>query len=74
MAAVTVFRTFSSAEAQLARSRLEAADIPATVLHETSGLSVECYTVGCGGILVQVPEEYAEDARALLNAPPPAQA
>lgn len=73
MAAVTVLRTFSSAEAQLVRSRLEAADIPATVLHETSGLSVECYTVGCGGIIVQVPEEYAEDARTLIAAPPPSE-
>ncbi len=66
MELVTVFNTFSSAEAQLIRSRLEAADIPVTVLHETSGLSVDCYTLGCGGITVQVPEEYAADARDLI--------
>ncbi|MCX8107952.1 MAG: DUF2007 domain-containing protein, partial [Verrucomicrobiae bacterium] len=69
MAAVNVFHTFNPAEAQLVRSRLEAADIPATILYETAGLSVECYTMGCGGILVQVPEECAEDARALLSVP-----
>jgi len=69
---VTVFHTFSSAEAQLVRSRLEAADIPATVLNETAGLSVDCYTAGVGGIVVQVPQPYADDARALLTDSPPA--
>jgi hypothetical protein len=68
MELLTVFRTFSSAEAQLVRSRLEAAAIPAVVFHETASLAVDCYTMGTGGILVQVPEDYAADARALLAA------
>ena len=68
MELVTVFRTFSSAEAQLARSRLEAAEIPATIFNEMAGLSVDCYTMGTGGILVKVPEEWVADAKALLEA------
>jgi hypothetical protein len=68
MELVTVFRTFSSAEAQLACSRLEAAEIVVIVAHEGAGLSIEGYSMAAGGILVQVPEDRVEDARALLTA------
>jgi len=66
MELVTVFSTFSPAEAQLVRSRLEAAEIPANVVHETASLSIEGYSVAAGGIEVQVADDRAEDARALL--------
>ena len=71
MSPVTVFQTFSPAEAQLVRSRLDAANIDAVVTHELAALSMEGYSMTTGGILVQVPEEQAEAAREILNAPPP---
>jgi hypothetical protein len=71
MELATIFRTFSVGEAQLIRSRLEAAEIPAEVAHELAALSTEGYALGTGGILVQVPGEYAEEARALLAATDP---
>lgn len=64
---VTVYKTFSSADAQLIRSMLEAADVPATVAHELSALSLGGYALAAGGIAVQVPEEHAELARELIT-------
>jgi hypothetical protein len=66
----TVFRTFNPAEAQLVRSRLEAAQFVVNVLNELAALSVEGYSMAVGGIQVQVPADCAHEARALLNAPP----
>lgn len=68
MQLVTVFQAFSPAEAQLIRSRLEAAEFHPIVAHELSSLSMEGYSMATGGILVQVPEVEAEDARALITA------
>jgi hypothetical protein len=69
MELVTVLRTFSSAEAQLVRSRLEAAGFAAEVTHELSALSMEGYSMTTGGIRVQVPADQAEEARALISTP-----
>jgi hypothetical protein len=69
MSLVTVFTAFSPAEAQLVRSRLEAANFHAIVLHELSALSLDGYSLAAGGIRVQVPEAEADDAREFLNAP-----
>ncbi len=73
MPLVTVYRTFSPADAQLVRSRLEASDILAVVKNELSGLSIDGYSMAAGGIQVQVPEDQVEQARELieLNLPPP---
>ena len=70
---VTVFSALNSAEAQLARARLEAADFHAVVMRESSVLTPAMLTKG-GAIEVQVPEDEAEDAKALLaaGAEPPA--
>ena len=62
---VTVYSTFDSADAQLVHSRLEAAGFNAEVVHEPSVLAPWDH-----GILIQVPEEQAEDARNLVTAPP----
>ncbi len=78
MELVTVFRAFNPADAQLARSRLEAAGFHAAVMHELSSLSLDGYAMAAGGILVQVPETEAADAKEFLDAstpsdePPPA--
>ena len=68
MSLVTVFTSFSSAEAQLIRSRLEASGFHAIVMHELSALSMDGYSMAAGGIRVQVPETEAADARELLSA------
>ena len=65
---VTVFRTFNVGEAELIRSRLDAAEFDVTLTHELAALSIEGYALGAGGILVQVPEDEAEEAKALINA------
>ena len=67
MALVTVYSTFSSGDAQLVCSRLEAANLQATVAHELSALSMEGYALAAGGIRVQVPEEQAEEARQIIH-------
>lgn len=69
MEMITVFTAFNPAEAQLVRSRLDAAEFHAVVKNEISALSMEGYAMAAGGILVQVPEDQAADAREFLNAP-----
>ena len=58
----TIFRALNSAEAQLVRSQLEAADFDVFVADESSALAVACYVLGMGGIRVQVPREEASAA------------
>lgn len=67
MQLVTVYKAFSSADAQLVRGRLEASGFHAVVQHELSSLSMEGYSMAAGGILVQVPESEVDDARALIE-------
>ncbi len=71
MALVTVFTAFNPAEAQLVRSRLEAAQFHAVVSHELSALSMDGYALAAGGIRVQVPESEAAAAREFLAADTP---
>lgn len=69
---VTVFKSFSVAEAQLVCSRLEAAGFEATVTHELAALSMEGYSMSTGGVRVEVPADEAEEARAFLQSSQPA--
>jgi len=71
MSLVTVSSAFNPADAQLTRSRLEAAGFHAVVSHELSALSLDGYALAAGGILVQVPEEEAAEAREFLAAETP---
>jgi hypothetical protein len=64
---VTVYQTFSSAEAQIIRSRLETAEFLVNVNHELASINMEGYSLATGGILVQVPEDQADEARALIH-------
>jgi len=66
---VTIFKAFSPAEAQLVRSRLEAASFHPFVADELSALSIDGYSLATGGIRVQVPEAEATDAREFLETP-----
>jgi hypothetical protein len=69
MQLVTVFTAFNPAEAQLVRSRLEAASFHAVVAHELSALSMDGYALAAGGICVQVPDAEAADAKEFLDTP-----
>ena len=72
MSLVTIFSAFNPADAHVVRSRLEAAEFHPFVAHELSALSLDGYALAAGGILVQVPEDEAADAKEFLAAPPPA--
>ena len=67
MELVTVFTAFNSAEAQLVRSRLEAAGLRAFIRDELSALSMDGYALAVGGISVQVPDVEAELALELVR-------
>jgi hypothetical protein len=73
MQLITIFSAFNPAEAQLVRSRLEAAGFHASVANELSALSMEGYSMAVGGICVQVPESEAVEARQFLSAEPAAE-
>jgi hypothetical protein len=68
MSLVTVFKALNPMDAQLVRSRLEAADFHPTVTHELSALSLDGYALAAGGILGQGPDAEADDARELIAA------
>ena len=73
MSLVTIFKAFNPADAQLVRSRLDAAGFQAIVADELAALSMDGYAMATGGIRVQVPSEEAEEAKAFLaaeDAPP----
>ncbi len=65
----TVFTAFSPAEAQLVRSRLEAAGFHPFVVGELSALTMEGYSQAAGGVRVQVPQAEADDVKEFLEAP-----
>ncbi len=65
---VTVSTAFNPADAQLTRSRLDAAGFHAVVTNELSALSLDGYALAAGGIRVQVPESEAAEAREFLEA------
>ena len=64
---VTVLRTFNATDADLARSRLEAAGFHAVVMGEAASVTTNFY-VADGGVRVQVLEDEAEEAREFLAA------
>ncbi len=68
MELVTISTQFNPAEAQLVRSRLDAAGFHPFVKNEIAGMVFEGYTMGVGGIQVQVPEDEVEEAREFLKA------
>ena len=69
MKLVTISTAFNPADAQLTRSRLDAAGFYAVVTNELSALSLDGYALAAGGIRVQVPESEAADAREFLVSP-----
>jgi hypothetical protein len=68
MELVTVFSTFNPAEAELIRSRLELADFDVCIKNEDSARAWGG-GITSGGLFVQVPDDQAVDAKALLDSP-----
>jgi len=68
---VTIHTAVSFGEAEVIRSRLEAAGFEPVLQNEISAFN----SMAEGGVRIQVPEEEAEDAKALLAAgeAPPAE-
>lgn len=64
----TIYTTFSSADANLMRGRLEVGGYDAFIHGELSGMTLDGYVATSGGIRVQVPEDQAVEARALIDA------
>ncbi len=68
MKLVTISKEFQISDADLKRARLEAAGFHAFV----NNVAVASYSgtaIATGGVLLQVPESEADDAREFLNAP-----
>ena len=68
---VTVYRGLSMAEAELVRSRLEANQFLVNVKNEDASFAIGGQAMAAGGIMVQVPEDQVDSARALLDSDPP---
>ena len=64
----TIYTTFSSVDANLLRGRLEVGGFDAFLHGEMAGMTLEGYVSAAGGIRIQVPEDQADEARALIEA------
>ena len=69
MPLVTISKELSDTDAQMKRSRLEAAGFHPLLANEDAALWLGT-AITIGGILLQVPESEAADAREFLDAPP----
>lgn len=67
MKLITISTAFNPADAQLTRSRLEAAGFHPIIRNEIAGMVFEGYVLGVGGIEVQVPEIEVAEAKAFLE-------
>ena len=65
MELVTVFRSINPEEAELIRSRLEAAGFNASIAHDNAALTLAYGNQG--GSLVQVPDGEAVEAKAVVE-------
>jgi hypothetical protein len=66
MELVTVFKSFNIVDADLVKSRLEAAEFHVSMRNVDAALGMGGYALGAGGILVQVPSDEADEAKELL--------
>lgn len=51
------------------RARLEVSGFHPVVQHDLAAMSMDGYSLATGGILVQVPDDEAVEARELLDSP-----
>ena len=62
-----MFTALNPMDAQVIRSRLEAAGLHPEVANELPALTLSGHALAAGGILVKVPDEEAEQARELIE-------
>ena len=65
---VTVSKIFNPAEADMLRSRLEAAGFTVSLKNLGAALAIDGYSMAAGGIWVQVPMAEGAEAQALVDA------
>jgi hypothetical protein len=63
---VTVYTAYGQLQAQVIKTKLESAGIPALLDYESAGVVLGITVDGLGEVRVMVPEGLAEEARALL--------
>ncbi len=63
----TIYNTFNQADADLLRGRLEAAGFDSSIQGEFASVTVGSFS-SAGGIRILVPEDQADEARALIEA------
>lgn len=68
---VTIYTAFGQLEAQVIKTKLESAGIPALLRYESAGVVLGLTVDGLGEVRVMVPEDLASEARRLLNELPP---
>lgn len=64
-----IYTALNPADAQLVRSRLEAAGFHPFVANENSALGTEGYSLAVGGIRVKVPTTEADEVKEFLKEP-----
>jgi len=67
---VTVYRSAGMLGAQVVKGKLEAYGIPTMLRYESAGLVFGLTVDGLGMVEVQVPEDRAEEAEALVSEDP----
>ena len=68
---VTIYKAVSSAQVQIIRSRLEAANFHPFVPDDLSAFGSDPMALGSGGVRIQVPENEAADAKEFLASDAP---
>lgn len=66
LALVTVYRSMGMLGAQVVKAKLESAGIPTMLKYDSAALVFSLTVDGLGMVEVQVPEEFAADAEALV--------
>ena len=64
---VTIYVSMGLLGAEVIKSKLEAAGIPALLSYESAGPVIGIFIDGLGEVKVQVPQEFEEEARALIE-------
>ena len=67
---VTIYHSMGMLPAQVIKSKLESAGVPVLLKYESAGQVIGLTIDGLGMVQVQVPEEWAEDAQALIAVGP----
>jgi hypothetical protein len=66
----TVYTAFGQLQAQVIKTKLESAGIPALLDYESAGVVLGITVDGLGEVRVMVPEALAQEAEELLSQPP----